>query len=271
MRKYITILAVILLAGDMVASTANAQIMIEQGKVVIKAKAGETIVNTLPIYNLSDTDSLNLRVYWEDFVYVQPFDGTKEFTAVGTTGYSVGSWVNFSPQQFTLKPKDSKTISYSIQVPVDAKGGYYGVLFVEEGTKSSGTVGVGLVTRVGSLFFIETDNSIRKGKVENLKFSGKELSGDFLNLGDVVLIPDATYYILDKEGLVAERGEIKKFYLPPAKTTAFKIPIGEKLATGDFMAVLSFDFREGENLTYEFDFHKDQDGQMRITKSGIDS
>ncbi len=246
---------------------AHAQVMIEQGKVVIRANPGETIVNTLPIHNNSDKGSITLRAYWEDFMYVAPFNGEKEFSPSGTTDTSASRWVNFSPQQFTLDAKGSKLINYSIQVPQDAKGGYYGVLFFEEGGGSAqGRVGMSIVTRIGALFFIETTNSTRKGLIENLEFQDKEFKCDFSNLGDVVLIPDATFYILDKEGLVAERGEITKFYLAPGKKTPVKFTAGAKLAAGDYTAVLTFDFGGGENYTYEFDFNKAVDGSAKVTK-----
>lgn len=248
-------------------SQAHAQVMIEQGKVVIRANPGETIVNTLPVHNTSEQSAITLRAYWEDFTYVEPFTGDKEFSPAGTTDRSASRWVNFSPQEFTLDPKGSKLISYSIQVPQDAKGGYYGVLFFEEGGGNpQGRVGVSIVTRIGALFFIETTNSTHKGQLENLEFSEKEFKGDFTNLGDVMLIPDSTYYLLDKEGLVAERGEIAKFYLAPQKKTAVKFSAGEKLAAGSYTAVLTFDFGAGESYTYEFDFDKAADGSVKITK-----
>ncbi|MCB9771729.1 MAG: hypothetical protein H6754_04205 [Candidatus Omnitrophica bacterium] len=266
MRKNILILAIILSLGGF-SSVAYAQIMLEEGKIIIRANPGETIVNVLPVHNMSTTNTVNLRAYWEDFNYVEPFDGTKDFTPSGTSERSASRWVNFSPQQFSLEAKGSKKISYSIQVPTDAKGGYYGVLFFEEGTgQAEGQVGVSIVTRVGALFFIETTTSSRKGKVENLKFEENHFSGDFVNLGDVILIPDSTYYLMNDEGIVAYRGEIKKFYLAAGKAANFQVPVSKELASGKYTAVLTFDFGNGENETQEFDFRKTSDGSISIEK-----
>ena len=252
------------------SSNAYAQVMIEQGKVTIRANPGETIVNRLPIHNTSAANSINLRAYWEDFIYTEPFAGEKDFMAAGTSEYSASRWINFSPLQFTLQPKGSQMISYSIQVPADAKGGYYGVLFLEEGGgKSDGNIGVSVVTRIGALFFIEVTNSSHKCKVDNVKFADKKFIGNFTNLGDVILIPDATYYILDQEGLVAERGEIKKFYLPPQKTATFDVETGEKLPAGKYTAVFTFDFGGNDNFTYEFDFEKSKDNIISIINQNL--
>ncbi len=266
MRKSVLCLSVVF-GVLFFSSSAYSQIMIEQGKIFIKANPGETIVDTLLIHNTATDKSINLRAYWEDFVYTDPFDGTKEFTAAGTSGYSASQWTNFSPQQFTMAPQSSKTISYTMQVPEDAKGGYYGVLFFEEGNESSpGQVGVSVVTRIGTLFFVEITNSTRKAKIANLKFENGHFVGDFTNLGDVMLIPESTYYILDKEGLVAERGEINKIYVAPQKTAVVKISALGKLPAGDFTGIFTFDFGDGQNLTHEFDFQKADDGKVEIIK-----
>lgn len=258
------ILLAIIIGLFICSSQASAQVMIEQGKVVIKANPGESVVNALTVHN-TGKDALILRVYWEDFLYIEPFNGTKKFMAAGTSDRSMNSWLTFSPQQFTLEAASTKKINYSVLVPENAKGGYYGVLFIEaSGAQSKDQIGLTIVTRMGSLFFVETTNSTWKGRVENLKFGEKEFAADFVNEGDVVLIPDATYYYLDKEGLVAERGEIKKFYLAPGKTVGFKVPVGEALAANDYTAILTFDFGGGNNVTHEFDFKKSADGAIAI-------
>ncbi len=269
MRPYI-IFWQLLLAGVFFIPTASAQIMVEQGKVVLKVNPGETAVDTLTVHNTSKKDSMILRVYWEDFAYVEPFDGKKEFLAAGTSPRSLSQWINFSPQEFTIEALGTKKITYSVQVPENAKGGYYGVLFIEDaGAKAKDRFGVSIVTRVGSLFFVETTNSTRQGKIANLKYADKLFVGDFMNLGDVTLIPESTYYLIDKEGIVAERGDINKFYLTAGQTASFHVPISEKLPVGDYTAVLTFDFGDGENISAEFDFHKYEDGSISITKSSL--
>lgn len=242
-----------------------AQVMIEQGKVVLKVNPGETVVDTITIDNTSKTTPITLRVYWNDFMYIAPFDGTKEFNPAGTSERSLNNWITFSPQQFTIEPLGSKKVSYSLQVPATAKGGYYGVLFLENAeAKNTNKIGMTVVTRLGALFFVETTNSSRKAVVANRKYADKNFQAEFTNLGDVVLIPDATYYFLDKNGLVAQRGEIKKFYLAAQKKANFKVPVDEKLAAGQYTAILTFDFGDNESFTDEFDFIKADNGTITI-------
>lgn len=248
---------------------ASAQIMIEQGKVIHKVSPGETVVNTLNVHNTSKTETLRLKAYWNDFMYVEPYDGTKEFTPAGTSEYSCGSWISFSPQEFTMEPLSSKKISYSVQSPATARGGYYGVLFLEEGGgKTQGYVAVNIVTRVGSLFFIETDNRKKAARIENLRPAGPaSVQGEYANEGDVISIPDGIYYILDSGGLVADRGTVKKFYLPPAKKVSFDVPFSSELKPGQYTMVLTFDLGDGDSVVKEMDFSKSRDATIKILKT----
>ncbi len=265
MRKYLNLLNAIILV-IILAPSASAQLMIEQGKVVIRANPGETVVNTITVHNTSRDISLHLRAYWEDFVYVAPYDkGDKDFTAAGTGPYSASRFVNFSPQEFTLKPLEKNKVSYSVQMPASAKGGYYGTLFLEEaGGKPSGRIGVSLVTRIGSLFFIESTNSKKTAVIDNHQVNGNEITADFTNTGDVIMIPDSTDYIMDKEGMVADRGDISKFYLPPGKKTPFKITLKKDLPAGTYTSVSTFDLGDGDTITDELDFAKAADGKITL-------
>lgn len=257
----------LLLLGSVLSGSALAEIMIEQGKIEIRANPGETIVDTITVHNTSKNQPMRLRVSWEDFTYVEPYDGKKEFMAQGTGPNSASGWVTYSPQEFTLEALATKKITYSFQIPETAKGGYYGVLLLQEGGDSNpGQIGVSIVTRVGSLFFIETTNSNKIAKIENVAVAGKTFTADFLNQGDVIMIPNATFYVLDKDGLVADRGEIKKFYLPPGAKTNFEVAFSDKLAAGNYSIILTFDLGEGSSVVKEIEFSQSDKGDLTIVK-----
>ncbi len=251
---------------NLCATNVFAQVMIEQGKIVIKANPAESVVNTITVHNTSKEKAIHLRAYWEDFVYIAPFDeGKKDFTAAGTGPYSASRFVNFSPQEFTLKPGGTQKVSYAIQMPEDAKGGYYGTLFLEEsGAKASTKIGVSIVTRIGSLFFIESTDSKRTAVMDNHKVSGNQITADFTNTGNVFMIPDSTFYVLDKEGMVADRGDIKKFYLPPDKKTSYLVELSKDLAAGTYTLISTFDLGDGESLTDELEFTKTADATILL-------
>ena len=256
-------LAVIILG---LATPSSAQLLIERSKVVETLSPGETLVGEVFLHNSSPDTPFSVKVYWEDFKYLPPFNGKKEFLPAGSTPGSLAKWANFSPQQFTLDPKTKQPINYSIQLPPDAKGGYYGVLFFERGDmQPSGQIGVNIIFRLGALFFIETVNKDKSAEITEVKIAESDILGLFSNLGDIILFPKGIYYILDGDGLVAERGELEKIYLPAGEKAEFKVSIPEALKAGDYTVVLTFDLDEGDSLVKEIDFNKAQGGRIEIT------
>jgi hypothetical protein len=246
------------------ASPANAQFFLEEGKVDLSVSPGERVTKTLMIDNTSG-ESVSVRVYWEDFQYQAPYDGTKVFLPGGMGERSAAQWVNFTPRDFTIPPYGKQEIRYTITVPLQAKGGYYGVLFFEkQGASLSSGMGLDIVVRVGCLFFIETNDSSRKAAIEGIQLSADTLSGSFINQGDVMLIPMVTYYIMDEGGMVADRGEVGKLYLPSGATGSWQFKVPQSLNTGRYSLVINSDLGGGNVAVKEIEFAKDASGRLMI-------
>jgi hypothetical protein len=238
---------------------AGAQVFIEQGKVNLTVKRGQSLTGEVTVNNTSNKE-LQAKVYWEDFVYQPPFDGAKKFMPAGTSEVSLANWIQFSPHEIVLPPFGKKTIAYTIQVPPDVKGGHYGVLFVEPETElSKADKGVKVITRVGCLFFVETEDKIKKASADGMAFSGSHLKGKFSNQGNVILLPQATYYIMDPQSMVADRGDLKTHYVPPGAAFDIDVALSPKLAPGDYTIVLTFDLNDGDVVVKEVDFTKNSD------------
>jgi hypothetical protein len=250
------------------AEGVSAQLLMEKSRVDITVEPGQTIVDSIYLHNTSDQPT-DVKVYWQDFEYEPPFDGKKKFLPIGTSIYSMGSWMSFSPQEFSLPPLSKQTINYSMQVPPTAQGGYYGVLFFEQGGSDvplEGT-GVNIITRIGSLFFVKT-----KGQVKDLKMGSwvsklNGLRGSMDNKGNAVMFPFGTYYVMDKDGLVADRGELKKIYIPPGQKADFEVNFRSGVTKGEYTMVLTFDLGEGDSLVQEVDFRKE--GGTNISILGV--
>ena len=191
----------IIILGSVLAffngTPACAQLFIEEGKVNLSVAGGDRITQSITVHNNSQ-EPLDIRVYWEDFDYAAPFDGAKNFLAAGTSPHSAASWIQFRPQEFRIMPSGKQKIDYTISVPGNIEGGYYGVLFFERSSEATvDTKGVKIVTRVGSLFFIESQNKTKKAGIADVAMQGGALAGTLANHGNVVLIPTMTYYIMD--------------------------------------------------------------------------
>lgn len=246
------------------ASPASAQIFLEEGKVALELKPGENITKTLTVHNTSDKE-FKVKAYWQDFVYQPPFDGTKKFFPLGSNPHSAGSWVSFSPRDFTLAPFAKKDISYVINVPGDIQGGYYGVLFVEKEAEESKEIrGLNIVSRIGCLFFLESENKNKKAELGDISIESSQVKAALMNQGDVVLIPDGTFYLMDADALAVDRGSINKVYLPPGERADYQFQFNKDLPAGTYTLVVTLDLGSGDVMTKEIDFTKKSGDNFQI-------
>jgi len=257
----------VLCAWGIFGVQAHAQIYLEQAKVTVNVDAGEHTNGTLLVHNTS-SEKVDIKVYWEDFQYKSPYDGSKNFLPAGTAPNSASQWITFSPQEFSMPAFGQQMISYSVTVPSEIKEGHYGVLFFEK--SSSGELNheaVTLITRVGCLFFVEPNNKIKKAALQDIVLKDKSIDASFVNLGNVVLIPHTTFYIMQDAGLVVLRGECKKLYVPPGASGNVVIPLKQALKQGHYTLVVNADLDEGDVVVKEIGLSVDASGQVIVENS----
>lgn len=243
---------------------ASAQLLLETGKVALSLAPGETAVGEIKINNMTDKE-VSVKAYWQDFIYTPPFDGNKKFLSPTTTSYSCTQWVSFNPQDFILKPFEKKIISYNIKFPAQAQGGYYGVLFFENSTgKKDSKTGVSVIARVGCLFFLETAGSLKSASVVDTSAVASRIEGEIQNKSQIILIPKGIFYIMNGEGMIVDRGEVDTFYLPPGQDVPFFINISDKVSSGTYTMVLTFDLGDGASLVQEIDFERSDNSVLKI-------
>jgi hypothetical protein len=232
-----------------------AQVMVNKSKIKLKAQPGESITGSVKVHNTSER-SVEIKVYMQDFDYVEPFEGQKKFLPAGSQDNSCANWVSFSPRQFQLPAFAEKEVNYSIRVPQDASGGYHSILFLEQPAKSvSGKVGLRVIARIGCLFFVEIGDEPRQASVQGFTVDDNHIKAVFANKDNLVLIPEGTFYILDQEGMAVQRGELTTYYIPPDKSREFQIPVKDKIPAGSYSLILTFNLGD-EALVKEVDFKK---------------
>lgn len=241
-----------------------AQVFLDVGKVELEASPGETVTGKLTVTNSLNKD-IRIRAYWEDFVYKPPYDGSKDFLPAGTLDNSMREHITFSPQTFTLSPQAKRDIQYVVKAPEDFSGGRYGVLFFEEYDQSAQTAtGVRIITRVGTLFFMESVDKDLQIHLDQFNIDGSAVTFRMNNLGNTVVIPKGIFYLMDAEGLVADRGEVPEVYLPAAASTALRMELDTNLAVGRYTAVVTFDLGRQYVVVRELDLEKRQTGDLEI-------
>ncbi len=261
LRLLLSVVMVCLFAG-----TAKAQFVIENAKVVLAVSGGERVDNSITIHN-PGKEAADVRVYLEDFEYVEPFDGAKKFAAAGTLPGSPSQWVSFSPQEFKLPAFGKQKIDFTVTVPENIQGGHYGVLFFEKTDDiQSQMTGMRIVYRTGALLFIESKDRVKKGELEEVRVvDGNKLSANLLNQGDVVLVPRTTYYIMDASAYIIDRGEVAKLYVPPGAAAPLEVAVPASLKSGVYTFVFNADLEEGDVVVKEIDLVKDAAGSLSVT------
>ena len=266
MKKIVFIFTVLILIS--VSSSVHSQVVLDKGKMKLIITPGETANGALTLSNDTDED-IPLKAYFEDFIYLPPYDATKKFLAAGSTDYSFSQWVFFSPQEFIVPAQGKKELNYVIKPPENISGGYYGVLFFERDRDSSDPQqgGIKIITRIGCLFFLEADDKYKKAVLEDLSTQNNTLSGYLVNTGNVILLANSVFYVMDEEGMVADRNKLKTFYLPPGKKVLMEIVDLDKLSSGRYTIVLTFDLEEGDVFVKEIDFVKEGFGELKIIET----
>ncbi len=256
------ICAVIVLTGE-----AKAQLFLENGKVVLAVSGGEHTNGTLMVHNTS-ADPVDVKVYWEDFEYKPPYEGTKNFLPAGTAPASASQWVAFSPQVFTIPAFGQQKIDYTVSVPSLIQGGHYGVLFFEKNSDSiTNGEGLTIVTRVGCLFFIEPKDKNKNAVIQNAGLKANGIVANFVNQGNVILIPHTTYYLMQDSGMVLLRGEANKLYVPPGASALLEISLKQQLNPGHYTLVVNSDLDDGDVVVKEIGLAVDAGGQLTIENS----
>lgn len=258
------VLILVLVLTCVAGKAAMAQLFLEEGKVVMAVSPGDRVNKTMLVSNTSDKE-ITVKAYWQDFTYQPPYEGAKAFVPEGSTPFSASKMMSFAPLAFKIPAFGKQKIDYSVNVPPDAKGGYYGVLFFEKAPDEvDARMGVSIVTRVGSLFFIETKDKSKKSEVRDINLKDNKIVGVFHNQGNVVLIPRQTYNVFDKEGLVADRGEIKKIYVPPGASANWELNLPAKMNAGVYSVVLNTDLDDGDLIVNEISISIDTEGHLKI-------
>ena len=247
-----------LLASSLLAFGAEI-ITINEPKVKLGIAPGGEESGIIQVTNPSPV-AKKVRLYLEDWSYLSPFDGSKEFRPAGSLPLSACPWISFIPKEFTVPAYGRMPVSYKVTVPKEAEGGHYGVLFfemfLEEPQAEKAGVTVGVAVRIASLFYVEAKGTVlRQGQLENLKLNKRAnqltVSADFDNTGNVDITSKGTFYVIDKKGLVYARGAFNDVYTLPGDKAALVARANSQIKPGIYDLVITLQFQDGSVKTTE--------------------
>lgn len=249
-----------------VNTLAYAQLKIDKYQERLIVAPGETISGFIIVENVSK-EKFMVTATLQDIAYLPPFDGTREFKPAGSMANSLGEWITISPEIFTLNASGKQKVSYTLNVPKQAKGGYYGTIFFENKGLTP-EQGVGIVLKMGYTLSVITNNAAKAIKIEDVSLTDEGVQGKVLNSGDIILNATYSYHVIDAKGKIFDRGNVTSAVIvPPGEKAPFDIKIAKKIAAGNYSLVVSFNLAaNGGSLIGEVEFTKDNSGNLKIIR-----
>jgi hypothetical protein len=263
MKKFVVFLSLVLLLSW--NCSAFAQIALGKYRERVDIAPGQTVKGEITLNNRSDK-LIFLKAYLKDIKFVKPFDGKKDILPAGSTAYSISKWIKISPESFNIPANGKQVVTYTINVPEEAKGGYYGTIYFEKSAsgKVESNASIGLSISWGYTLFLETKDKIKEAAIEGVSFVKNAIQGDIFNTGNVLLVSAPTFYVMDEKNIVLGRGTLQDFFLPPGEKTVFKAEISPKIPQGKYALILNFDFGGVAPLVKEINFSRTESGEVQI-------
>lgn len=253
---------VVMLAALLVPTCASAAtIRIDEARVRIELAPGETKTGQVHVSNPTD-GTVSVRVYTEDWEYLDTGNGDKDFFPAGTLPNSASPWITYNPSQLTIGPYGKDVVDYTITAPAGVEGGTrYSILFFETalgvGQNEEGA-SVSVAGRIGSLFYVDIAGTVRReGSIELLTFTpgrGNKpavIKTVFKNTGNTAIVLEGEFVLMDADGSVKARAKLNPIYSREGSTTSQESEWAGRLAPGTYDGVFTFDLGEGQLLVQE--------------------
>ena len=228
--------------------TAAQSIGLAPAQIVSDFKPGVPFEQELSVAN-SGSEAVELHVHITDLWYNDKNE--KVFSAPGTSPRSAANWIQFVPERFTVRAGGSQKMKAIITPPVDARGGYYAVLFVESKpvlTNKQTEDGKRVFTnmRIGCLVLLTAKNTEAYNvNLNDLKLvppsnnQGLTLTFAVDNESNTHVFPQARLAILNPEHKLIGKAESELRRFLPGQKDWMKVDWNGELYPGDYTAVLS--------------------------------
>lgn len=120
-------------------------------------------------------------------------------------GSSVAEWAGVPPQRMSLKPRETRMVSFTLKVPGIAEPGDYtgGLVFERDRQQaaSNGSAKFGLIERVGARIYLTVAGELRPSlTITRLKRTGSRFEMTVLNDGNARLTPQPSLVVTSMLG-----------------------------------------------------------------------
>jgi hypothetical protein len=216
-------------------------------------------------------EAQEVKVYQTDYQFYS--DGKKLYDEPGKLARSNASWISFTPKQFTVPPKGTSNVNYSIKIPNSEKlsGTYWSMLMIEVisntpsqetkpedgklmtlGIKTAVRYGVQIVTNFGDT----GSHNLKFLATKLVKDSKKKIfQVDIENTGERWLKPSLWIELYNKEGSYIGKFDGGNMRLYPGTSGRFSADLSE-VPEGTYKALTVADCGGNDifGATYDLDY-----------------
>ncbi len=222
-------------------------------EIVAASPKGDSVTVRLGIRISEDVAGLRIDEVFSSHVDIEALDSAGG--AFDAAARSNSDWLEVSPQSFQLDAGEAREVTFSIQVPQDAEGTYWGVIFVEGSPRPEEREGATVlaIERFGvKIYETVPGTEVLSGEIKQVgKIGNHPLSFEILfeNTGNVQLRPSGRVDITGRTGDVVKILPMEKFYvLPGASRQVEVIDQGDSLSPGRYLALAVLDIGNPEYL-----------------------
>ena len=229
-----------------VQEAGDAKVSISPTLFELSAKPGDVVENTMKVINTSDiTQAYEMEI--------KPFVGNElgqaKIVADDDEIYFLKNWIKIVPQQFTLAPKQTEVVKFTLTLPIDAEpGGQYGSILASLVNKSelSGT-GAVIRSKVGTLVLVAVAGDInysayiKEFSVAKKRFERSPITFDTLihNNSTVHIKPKGFITLTNIFGQKAGHLDFDQKNIFPSTDRSFTQSYDQPLKVGRYVANLN--------------------------------
>jgi hypothetical protein len=244
-----------LLLGNFAFLNSNAQakgLALSPAKIPMDVLPGKKYKANSQISNTGDF-SIRMKLSVKNYKAANE-NGDIEFTSE-QTGFEMKDWIIPEFLEINLKPFETKTINFIIQVPENAKlGGHYGAIIFEGKNYEIKSSDFGILI----LANVKKEEEIKKGNFVSfdIPFISEHSPIDFAikieNTGNVHFMPEGKIQIFNIFGKKITEAELKNDYIYPSSTRKFSSRWNKKNLSGIFKAKASVKYNGEQTEAIKF-------------------
>lgn len=267
MKRIAVTISIVCVCLASLAGPATATVAVVGGLTrQVTLQPGSSVEGRIVVRNLGDKPQ---EVEFHQTDYLFRADGKTTYGETGSVTRSSAPWINIFPQQVTVPPGGSDSVSYIINVPEDAHlcGTFWSVVMVQPVTSElleppkpeEGEVHIGIrtVMRHAIQMVIHIGDTGERA----LRFASRQLlvandkrilQLDVENVGERWLVPQVWAELYDQQGQSVGRFEGGQFRTYPGCSARFRIDLSD-VPVGSYKALVVADCGGAEVFGAQYD------------------